>query len=226
MKLWLKNSQHLSKHTIRTYKWGMETYIKMKGNITGMSEDGKANVRRSARACINFGIKKGYNVKKHMPEGNFRSTPRERIATKEELDKLLSTTGLFGDYMRFIVYTGARRSEACSVLLSNYNREEGYVSVWGKSGHRLLRVTEQASEFIRDFNISPGVCSHLMIEVRSKLNITDLTLHDLRRTFGTNYLINGGTMAELSVLLGHDSITTTERHYAFLKVRNIKDFKL
>jgi integrase/recombinase XerD len=38
--------------------------------------------------------------------------------------------------------------------------------------------------------------------------------HMMRDTFAVNFLVSGGTMDELQMLLGHKSIKTTEKHYA------------
>ena len=47
--------------------------------------------------------------------------------------------------------------------------------------------------------------------------INDLRWHDLRRTAGCRWLQRDGkTMAEVSMLLGHSSVTVTEQRYAFL----------
>ena len=50
--------------------------------------------------------------------------------------------------------------------------------------------------------------------------------HDLRRTFGLNLIKQGRTIYEVSKLLGHSSVRTTEKHYAPLLVSEISDFKL
>jgi integrase len=51
----------------------------------------------------------------------------------------------------------------------------------------------------------------------TEAGIKDVCLHDLRRTAGSKLLFeSGGNMALVSKTLGHSSITTTERCYAFL----------
>ena len=51
---------------------------------------------------------------------------------------------------------------------------------------------------------------------RRKAGIAHLVWHDLRRTAGCRWLQRGAPMAEVSMALGHTSVTITERHYAFL----------
>ena len=54
----------------------------------------------------------------------------------------------------------------------------------------------------------------------------DISPHDLRRTFGYNLIRQGRPIYEVSKLLGHSSVTTTERHYAPLLTTEIEDFVL
>ncbi|MEM6623874.1 MAG: tyrosine-type recombinase/integrase [Pseudomonadota bacterium] len=53
--------------------------------------------------------------------------------------------------------------------------------------------------------------------------IKDLLWHDLRRTCGCRRLQDQGwSMEQVCRLLGHASVTITEKHYAFLEVENLK----
>ena len=56
--------------------------------------------------------------------------------------------------------------------------------------------------------------------------VKDGRFHDLRRTFGLNLIKQGMGIYEVSKLLGHASVRTTEKHYAPLLVTQIRDFKL
>ena len=58
------------------------------------------------------------------------------------------------------------------------------------------------------------------------LGIKDARFHDLRRTFGYNLIKQGISIYKVSKLLGHKSVTTTERHYAPLLTTEIEDFVL
>lgn len=46
---------------------------------------------------------------------------------------------------------------------------------------------------------------------------SQLRLHDLRHTFASLYLVDGGDIFKLSRILGHNSVAITERTYAHLK---------
>ena len=51
-------------------------------------------------------------------------------------------------------------------------------------------------------------------------------MHDLRRTFGFNLVKQGLYIYEVSKLLGHSSVITTEKHYAPLIATDVNEFIL
>jgi len=51
-------------------------------------------------------------------------------------------------------------------------------------------------------------------------------MHDLRRTFGYNLIKQGRPIYEVSKLLGHSTVTTTECHCAPLLTTDIENFTL
>ena len=59
-----------------------------------------------------------------------------------------------------------------------------------------------------------------------RLEIPDARFHDLRRTFGYNLIKQGMPIYQVSKLLGHASVTTTERHYAPLLATDVEEFLL
>ena len=58
------------------------------------------------------------------------------------------------------------------------------------------------------------------------MGIRNARFHDLRRTFGYNLISKGIPIYQVSKLLGHKSVTTTEKHYAPLMVKDIPEFEL
>ena len=59
-----------------------------------------------------------------------------------------------------------------------------------------------------------------------RLEIPDARFHDLRRTFGYNLIKQGMPIYQVSKLLGHASVTTTEKHYAPLLATDVEEFEL
>ena len=161
-------------------------------------------------------------------EGGSKWEYRMRTFNKQELELILNDIKpyKFQLFVRFAYYTGARRSEIAS--LSEDNIREELVS--GKSGKRKIKLNSQA-RFILDgldelWDYRPPYISQAFKKNLRRLNIKNGRFHDLRRTFGLNLIKQGMPIYEVSKLLGHSSVRTTEKHYAPLLVTDIPDFKL
>ena len=59
-----------------------------------------------------------------------------------------------------------------------------------------------------------------------RLEIPDAHFHYLRRIFGYNLIKQGMPICQISKLLGHASVTTTEKHYAPLLATDVGEFVL
>ena len=98
------------------------------------------------------------------------------------------------------------------------------------SSKRLIKLNNQAQKIISEldelWNYSKDFVSHKFKKEAKRLGIPDIRFHDLRRTFGYNLIRQGRPIYEVSKLLGHSSVTTTERHYAPLLATEIDDFVL
>jgi integrase len=49
-------------------------------------------------------------------------------------------------------------------------------------------------------------------DLLERANIQDFRFHDLRHTFASWYMMNGGDLYELAKILGHSNIKMTERY--------------
>ena len=101
---------------------------------------------------------------------------------------------------------------------------------YGKSGKRVIKLNIQAQKVISSldefWDYSKYFVSHKFKKEARRFGIPDIRFHDLRRTFGYNLIRQGRPIYEVSKLLGHSSVTTTERHYAPLLATEIDDFVL
>ena len=100
----------------------------------------------------------------------------------------------------------------------------------GKSGKRQIKITEQANAVLDEldafWNYSTNyICRMFKINMEG-LKIHDARFHDLRRTFGLNLIKQGMPIYQVSKLLGHTSVTTTEKHYAPLLATDVEEFEL
>lgn len=148
---------------------------------------------------------------------------------------------------RFLLVTGWRRAEACSLRWTDVNFETGFATVIGKGGivHRrplpaaaiaILRGEQrQNSEFVFTYEVKhpnggkkgerqpilPGTLSTAWCRMRDATGLTGLRLHDLRHTTATRVLRKTGNLVAVQKALGHSRISTTQR-YAHMLAEDVR----
>ncbi len=132
---------------------------------------------------------------------------------------------------------GLRVSELIELKISNLFFEEGYISVTGKGDkQRFVPIGETTQKFItiyrteirRHLNIKKGHEDTLFLNRRGRqltramiftiikrlVKKTDIhkniSPHTFRHSFATHLLENGADLRAIQLMLGHESITTTE----------------
>jgi len=224
----LKANTKRSKNTQKLYKYVLRSYIN--GKPLPTNPNSRAIFIRTINACWNWGLKQGLIDKANKLEGDTRGEPRQRVYTADELDLLFNqiTDKDFNSFVRFAYYTGARSGEIRSI--SRENIFSNHIVAYGKSGKRLIKLNDQAKSILDSldelWNYRKDFVSHKFKKEARRLGIPDIRFHDLRRTFGYNLIRQGRPIYEVSKLLGHSSVTTTERHYAPLLATDIDDFIL
>ena len=222
--VWTKGSRKMT-------SGALYTYLNNKGKLPE-NPNAQVIIRQRVNTCINWGIKN--NIKTDVPKFQQVGTsiPRTRVFNKEEMDLLLNETNdlNFRSFIQFAYYTGARRGEL--VGLKNYHFKPLYFEVYGKSGKRMVRLNTQARAILMGQNINEWdytgdyISKKFKKELR-RFNIRDGRFHDLRRTFGYDLIVKHNVpIFKVSKLLGHKSVSTTEKHYAPLLVNQIEDFTL
>ena len=190
----------------------------------------KAIHTRVINICWNWGMKQGLITKAYKLEGDTKGESRNRVLSDSELKTLLDEIRdyRFNLFVRFTYYSGARSGEIRR--LSRENVYPQHIVAYGKSGKRLIKLNTQAKELLDGldelWDYTKDFVSHKFKKEARRLGIPDIRFHDLRRTFGYNLIRQGRPIYEVSKLLGHSSVTTTERHYAPLLATEIDDFVL
>jgi len=218
---WSKSTKELNEYVFRSYQ---------SGKPLPLNPTSRSIFVRTINACWNWGLKQGLITKAFKLEGDTKGESRSRVLSDSELKTMLDKIrdNRFNMFVRFAYYTGARSGEIRSI--SRENIFSNHIVAYGKSGKRLIKLNNQAQEILSTldelWNYSKDFVSHKFKKEARRLGIPDIRFHDLRRTFGYNLIKQGRPIYEVSKLLGHSSVTTTERHYAPLLTTEIDDFVL
>ena len=106
----------------------------------------------------------------------------------------------------------------------------GHWSSGGRPGRRYVKLNTQAQSILQVIEplwlYRKDYVSHKFKKEVRRLGIRNARFHDLRRTFGLNFIKQGMSIYKVSKLLGHASVRTTEQHYAPLLTVDIEDFTL
>jgi len=130
--------------------------------------------------------------------------------------------------------TGIRASEALGLRLDDIDWSSGILTVWGKGNKQrqvgfdpqtkkyLLRyinafrpepVNPNCQEVflsVQGTPLSYNALSHMMKRAGKAAGIPRLRAHLLRHTFAVKYLMNGGDVMTLKLILGHASLDVTQ----------------
>ena len=132
---------------------------------------------------------------------------------------------------------GLRVSELCSLRMSDLYLKEQFIRVTGKGGKQRLvpispRAIAELEAYFEDRNrisIKPGFEDYVFISERLKKPLSRITVfhhikelvervginktvspHTFRHSFATHLLEGGANLRVIQVMLGHESISTTE----------------
>lgn len=127
--------------------------------------------------------------------------------------------------------TGLRISEALSLIRANINLDSMCLTVRGKGNkQRVVPISLEGRKVLyrylvqHNFEFVFCCCNGNRLSVRNasrdiqkfgkKLRISGIRFspHTFRHSFAVSYLRNGGNLFYLSKILGHTSITTTQRY--------------
>lgn len=168
--------------------------------------------------------------------------PKQRFLSPAEVMRLIracetETHPYLGLFVNLLILTGARSSEA---RLAKWQEFDLVKRVWtvpiSKNGRaRRIILNEAAIRLLDDirarslslgFGIGAG--DHLFMNphlkkpyqsfhlawdrVRTRLNMREVRIHDLRHTYASFLINHGATIYEVQKLLGHHHISMTERY--------------
>lgn len=137
--------------------------------------------------------------------------------------------------LELLYATGIRASELLSLKLTNIDFNHSIIKVTGKGGkERVIPFGEKASRALQDYieahGDAIGLCEALWVNhrdgpltprglryvldmmVRKSASDFHIHPHKIRHSFATHMLNNGADLRAVQELLGHESLSTTQRY--------------
>ena len=134
----------------------------------------------------------------------------------------------FLDCLRLLIFTGARRNELTTLKWEHVNLEQGCLTLPDtKTGFKVIHLNPPGRNILaRTLHIQgnpyvfPGIKRQGHIvgiqqawdTIRTKANLSDVHLHDLRHSFASVGAAGGLGLPIIGSLLGHQQTSTTQRY--------------
>ena len=213
----------------------------------GIAKATQAIYHRQLRAAFNRAIKWGFAPKNPFASVEVAKVPRPektKDMTLEEVQQLLKAAEEkgdheFADYLRFVLYLGARRNEALFLRWEHLNLEEMTVRLYAQKTRRtlVLPINKALQRVIEEMEVEkegyifktqsnsrgarkkgkpwhPDSVSHWFKKYVDELGLpSHYSLHSLRHTYATHLRSQGVPLDIVQKLLGHASPLTTEKNY-------------
>ncbi|MDR2476767.1 MAG: tyrosine-type recombinase/integrase [Treponema sp.] len=236
--------RHLQKSPEEMTDFGIKAYLAYLDQDCGLSASSMNLALSAVRFFYNEVLKRGLAAEQFRPAGD-RRLPA--VLDQSEVFRLLDMEqNPKHRLLLMITYSsGLRVSEVVALKKKHIDFVRKTILVHNGKGRkdRYTILSSRTSDFIQKycalFNIEnwlfPGQNSRRHMTIRSAQHIFEkaflkaripkaVSIHSLRHTFATHLLENGTDIRYIQDLLGHTSITTTER-YTHIARRSILKIK-
>ena len=168
----------------------------------------------------------------------FRGVERKRILERWEQTALINAAAdktMPPHLLPLIIFdlnTGLRKGELLSLKWSDVNYESVQILIRAENAksnrsryvdlnkHALavLKSLPRRSEYVfcDQYGRPFKNFHHSYVSAVTLAGLHDLCIHDLRRTFGSNCVMDGVTLPTVQAWMGHRDISTTIKHYSHL----------
>jgi integrase/recombinase XerD len=190
------------------------------------------------KAACRFAVENGKLQK--IPITNWRKIKRDKAGIRkpmtlneiERLKKALPFDKDFQNFVELLLTYGSRRDEIGYLKVEDVHFDKQSFTVQTTKNHSIIEqpmIPEVIEIFERQTmgkekdlylfasktNLKvPRNFRNALIKARERAGIPDACFHRIRHTFATEFLKNGGSMAQLAKLLGHSSVSITYSLYA------------
>lgn len=206
---------------VRSYRLHLEGLGRSQQTVTHLLSDLRCLLLWCEEAGL---IRRSPFPKKVMPR--LQETPPQRLSD-EDVERLVGLPEPHGRVCQFLLATGLRWSEACRAQAKDVER--GFLVVHQTKSGKIRRVpltpgmlAELRGRVGRLIPFSSGSPGSFARVVRRLSDVEEFHPHRLRHTFACKWLEEGRSLPSLQLMLGHASITTTQR-YAKLTDEAVRD---
>jgi integrase/recombinase XerC len=171
-----------------------------------------------------------------------KSKSLPKTLSYDEVLHALEAPGLLGDLLEFLYGTGARISEVLSLTWKSVDFSRGWIRLKGKG--RKVRVVPLAEPLRKILEKRDQSTAYVFHSVRDKSKALDprvvrrwlqkycedtqfrkhLHPHLFRHSIATHLLDQGGDLRFIQELLGHESLSTTQKYLSVSKQRLMEVF--
>jgi integrase len=158
---------------------------------------------------------------------------RERILSRNEIGLLVANAEpLLKNVILVALNTGMRKAEIYNLEWVNVNLEHNFITVTAQEAKnkkiRRIPINKSLRELLLKLNLTRNGSRYVFENPKTgkpytdlkrgwqsaleKARINGMRFHDLRHTFASHFLMNGGDLYTLKEILGHKDITTTSRY--------------
>jgi integrase len=201
--------ERVSSEDLRRYRLKLEQGHLSKQSVAHVLSD----CRCFLRWCHDAGLVDRVVVpRKFLPK--IQERPPERLSD-EEVGKVVAVREPFGFIARFLLSTGLRWGELARATTADV---QGNSLVVHQTKSGKVRRVPLPEDIRREMVARVGKLTHTKHAdsfnktVRRLTDIEGFHVHQLRHTFATRWIEDGGSLAALQAILGHSTVVTTQRY--------------
>ena len=149
--------------------------------------------------------------------------------SKQEINKILPHLATYiQPAIMFCILTGVRKKELLGLKWEDidFNAKTILLRDTKTQKSRILGLIPTIEDIFNTigiknngsiFTLTNSQLRYQLTHAAQKAGLSHVRIHDLRHTFATNFLNQGGKLHDLQVLMGHSSIKTTQKYMQFKK---------